>query len=354
MRSHSASTDIHGILPLLTRETFITFMRGSDGLNIWAFDSRGIQFHHVDVEANRLDAAVAHFTQICSTPSSSLDDVTRSAREIYSWYIAPVESFVSEAETVVIEPDPLDSNLPFAALQNRRGQFLGLVFNLVQSSSVAEWTQLHQVAPVSTTDSALLVANPSVANQSAGEFASLPEAAAEAQSISAMFRNARLLVGQNANLHAVNASISSISVFHFAGHSVITPQRSGLLLSDSSRDPSKGLEILDPASYPVGFFEKAKVFVLASCSSGKRSTQGTLSLRSIAHSFQIAGVPSVIATNWDVDSRATSDYMIRFYQELLRGKPIAAAVRVVAQGTASNPNTSHPYYWASFVVYGRG
>ena len=96
----SASTDIRIFLPLLTNETFVTFMRGSDGLNIWVFDSRGIQFHHVDVAASRVDEAIAHFSQICSTPDSSLEDVTRSAREIYSWYIAPVESLISESKTL--------------------------------------------------------------------------------------------------------------------------------------------------------------------------------------------------------------------------------------------------------------
>jgi CHAT domain-containing protein/cytochrome c-type biogenesis protein CcmH/NrfG len=351
--SVTVSNDIHSVLPLLTDETFVTFMRASDGLNIWVFDSRGIQFRHVEVSSSWLDAVVAHFTQICSTPDSSLDDVSRSAREIYSWYIAPIESYLSEAKTIVIEPDPMDSDLPFSALQNPHGRYLGLSFNLVQSTGVEEWIHLRHVAPVSATDSALLVANPSLANQSSEEFAPLPEAVNEAQSISVMFRNARLLLGRDANLPAVNANISNISVFHFAGHTLSTARQNGLLLSDSAGNPTEGPRILDATSFPIGSFAKSKLFVLAACSSGKHSGQNSVSRRSIAHSFQLAGVPSVVATSWDVESRATTDYTVRFYQELLRGRPVAAALRAAAQATASSPSTSHPYYWASFVVYGR-
>ena len=96
------------------------------------------------------------------------------------------------------------------------------------------------------------------------------------------------------------------------------------------------------------------MFVLAACSSGKRSTRNSLTSQSIAHSFQLAGVPNVIATDWDVDSRATSTYMVHFYQALLRGEPAAVAVRAAAQATINSPETSHPYYWAAFVVFGRG
>jgi CHAT domain-containing protein len=70
--------------------------------------------------------------------------------------------------------------------------------------------------------------------------------------------------------------------------------------------------------------------------------------------FLNAGVPQVMASRWNVDSRATAVFMNAFYDRLLKGQPAAVAIRAIASDIRKRPVGAHPYYWAAFSLYGRG
>jgi CHAT domain-containing protein len=60
----------------------------------------------------------------------------------------------------------------------------------------------------------------------------------------------------------------------------------------------------------------------------------------------------VVASKWRVDSQASSDLMHDFYTRLLQGKPAADALNEAEHDLRSKPETSHPYYWAAFSIFG--
>jgi CHAT domain-containing protein len=73
----------------------------------------------------------------------------------------------------------------------------------------------------------------------------------------------------------------------------------------------------------------------------------------LARSFFLAGASRVVASLWDVQDRATADLMHEFYRGLLQRKlSPSAALRGAQLALRSNPQFSHPYYWAGFVVTG--
>jgi CHAT domain-containing protein len=49
----------------------------------------------------------------------------------------------------------------------------------------------------------------------------------------------------------------------------------------------------------------------------------------------IAGVPATVVSQWKVESAPTRDLMVNFHR-------------------MRNPETSHPFYWAGFVLVGDG
>ena len=72
--------------------------------------------------------------------------------------------------------------------------------------------------------------------------------------------------------------------------------------------------------------------------------------------MMVAGVPSVVVSEWKVDSGSTTQLMLAFHRELRsgRGKSKAAALRSAELGLINRPEYRHPYYWAGFHLLGNG
>lgn len=76
------------------------------------------------------------------------------------------------------------------------------------------------------------------------------------------------------------------------------------------------------------------------------------SVTGLARAFHSAGVPTVIATMWPVDDRATVAFTRRFYLGLEQGRNAAEALREAQLAVRSTPATSAPHFWAGFVLSG--
>ena len=73
----------------------------------------------------------------------------------------------------------------------------------------------------------------------------------------------------------------------------------------------------------------------------------------------VAGVPTTIASQWQVPSESTTKLMLRFHRNLrgVGSKRVskAEAWRQAALEAMNDPGyRMHPYYWAGFVVVGDG
>ena len=72
----------------------------------------------------------------------------------------------------------------------------------------------------------------------------------------------------------------------------------------------------------------------------------------------VAGCPTVVVSQWKVDSARTTDLMLEFHRNLLRrkgDKPAmtkAEALRKAALKLLHGPY-NHPAYWAGFVLTGK-
>ncbi len=75
----------------------------------------------------------------------------------------------------------------------------------------------------------------------------------------------------------------------------------------------------------------------------------------MSRTFLAAGVPSVAASLWPVDSNPAADLMISFHRYRKRaGLSSAVALRQAQLDMLNNPEHTYgqPYYWASFVLIG--
>ena len=150
----------------------------------------------------------------------------------------------------------------------------------------------------------------------------------------------------------VKDGLQKAAIFHFAGHSLATLERTGLMLED--KDPQTGRSRLLDAEALRSFRSRdLQLAVLSACSTGEASAGDSSGFSSIAETLLRIGVPHVVASRWAVDSVQTRGFVEDFYRNLLSGMSVSEATRVTARKMLADPQTAHPYYWSAFAAYGR-
>ena len=71
-----------------------------------------------------------------------------------------------------------------------------------------------------------------------------------------------------------------------------------------------------------------------------------------ARTFHQAGARSVVVSLWEVASKATEEYMARFYRHLQAGKSRTEALSLARQEIKAR--YPHPFFWAPFILHGEG
>lgn len=336
-------------LPILSQETVIAYALLPGGLAIWVYDDRGVSAQWIPKPAHDLQELVARFSDLTSDPHSELSAVRRDARSLYQALIAPVEERLVPGRTLVIEADGLLARVPFEALLDAEGRYLVERWPIVHSLGHEVEARLRESGPISRDWPALIVG--STAALADGDVISLPNAGAEADSVAKGFRFSKVLKGEEASPGAVKNELSATALFHFAGHSLTTPEKAGLLLENgepSARAPA----LLDADSLRRLPMPNLRLAVLSACSTASGSG-GSDGFGSVMDAFLRAGVPHVVASRWAVDSVEARAFVEDFYHNALSGQPVSDAIRLTSRKMLSDPRTAHPYYWSAFAAYGR-
>lgn len=148
---------------------------------------------------------------------------------------------------------------------------------------------------------------------------------------------------------AAMAALRGAGIAHLAGHSEVdedNPWGSRLLLGDADR-PTSWLR----ASRVAGTRLSSRLAVLSGCSSigTSRTGEGVIGLSS---AFLSAGVPSTVASLWEVDDARTTEIMKAFYRALADGAGAGEALRRAQDDVRSRAATALPRDWAAFTLVG--
>jgi len=334
-------------LPLLSNETVLAFGVLPDGVAIWVYDNRGVSAHWIPEPPHDLEETATRLYELSSDPRSPLSALRRDARTLYSTLIAPVEQRLESGRTLVIETEGWPSQVPFEALLDSGGRYLIERSPIVYSRGQYSDVMMRGGAPFSPNLPALVVG--SEASSQVEELRPIPGIASEADAVASEFQHPRVLKGRDATLAAVRNELPKAAVFHFAGHSLATANRSGLMLEGEDRAKKPALleaQMLQPLR-----LQAMQLAVLSACTTG-HGASGSRGFSSITDALLRAGVPHVVASRWAVDSE-TRSFSEDFYGNLLAGQPVASAIQLTSRRMLSNPRTVHPYYWSAFAAYGR-
>ena len=200
-----------------------------------------------------------------------------------------------------------------------------------------------------------------------------PISAAELRLAEARFgpEKSRLVTGaafNDAALLQANEGLDQYRVLHFATHGLVTAPRPDCparpaLVTSFAPDGSDGL-----LSFKEIFDLKldADVVILSACDTAGSATAavsreagiatgGNYALDGLVRAFVGAGARSVVASHWPVPEQY--DATKRLVGGLVGaqpGEPLALALERAQEKLMDDPRTSHPFYWAAFIILGDG
>lgn len=310
-------------------------------------------------------------------------------KELGEILIKPIASKIEDKRLLIVPSDVLQY-LPFAALPANSGSknnFLIETNEIVYlpSASVLPFLQQNKsrskniktsvgilADPVFTADDVRLkqLKNPSINNtvmvegqvvsslKLRSDFSRLRFTRSEAEAISSFIEDEEKFVALDfaANLKTIhNENLQQSRIVHLATHGIINsqfPELSGLVLSlvDENGKSQDGILRL----YEIYNLQlEADLVVLSACETALGKEIKGEGIIGLTRGFMYVGVPSVVASLWRVEDRATADLMKRFYQRMLVEKlPPSKALRESQISMIGEKTSAHPFFWAGFTLQG--
>jgi CHAT domain-containing protein len=356
-------------------QTLVEYLVTPSKTYLWMVDKRRSQSLEISISRKELARNIEALRTAISEVRP-LAEYQRIARDLYEQLVRPATSFVGGKELVIVPHDILHY-LPFQALYAAKGNYLLEDYSVTYLSS-ASLLQFTTAKRKTMGQKVLAIGNPDLE----GSRAQLPMAELEAKEIRKTYPEATVLVGDRATEQTIRDVSPVYDVLHFATHAELRkddPLSSAILLSQTGGDDGR-LETKEI----FGMDLKAGLVVLSGCETGLGTLSGGDELIGLTRAFIYAGTPSVVASLWKVDDASTSRLMGNFYRNLKtlsKTEALRLAQLAMIRGVVSGDSlakrgvggiaklghaplaasqsdnaisTSHPYFWAPFILVGDG
>jgi CHAT domain-containing protein len=96
----------------------------------------------------------------------------------------------------------------------------------------------------------------------------------------------------------------------------------------------------------------AELAVLSACETAQGEKVQGEGLVGLTRALQVAGVRSVVASQWAVKEGSTKALMVAFHRGLRAGLPKDEALQQAGQSVAKQAGWENPYYWSAFLLTG--
>jgi CHAT domain-containing protein len=305
---------------------------------LWHITPNGVTVKNVFLPRTELMTKVAALRTTLADHSVPFDETT--ARELFLYLVAPVMPQVKADRLIVLPHEDLHY-IPFQALQDPAdGRYLGERVQISYAPSASVFLQLPR-SPGISGGHLLGVADPDI-----------PAAVDEVSALARLFPGEnRVMTGPLARKSDVKAGIAGSDVIHLSVHGkfdAAEPLLSYLELGRGSRDDGR-LTAAEMFGLPLA---KSRVVVLSACETGRAEATHANEVIGVERALLYAGAPTLVLSQWRVDSDATAQWMQAFY-EAARTQTIPDAARTALKAVKASPQYRHPFYWAAFTVVGR-
>jgi len=319
----------------------------------------------------------ARVTQFRETLANGSPGFRQPASELYDLLLKPAAAQLQGRTALVIVPDGALWELPFQTLQPGPNRYLiedSAIAYAPSLTALREMNKLRQRKKDSTDSPTLLAfGNPALSQHSiAGakpvlmdeKLEPLPEAERQVNAIKQIYGAARskVYLGTEANEAHAKAEAGSYRILLFATHGILnnsSPMYSSLLLAHADGDSNEDglLEAWEIMKLNLN----ADLVVLSACETGRGRVGAGEGMIGLSWALFVAGSPTSILSQWKVDAASTTELMVEFHRQLKAqmANPAdsfsaARALREADLKLLRSERYRHPFYWAGFVVTGKG
>lgn len=297
-----------------------------------------------------------------------------AAVKLYDLLLKPAQSQLRGKNNLVIAPDSSLWDLSFQALiNNNRFLIESAAITYAPSLTVLrEMTKRRMNQTAAGTPATLLAIGNSVSGGKAARRTGsnlrnhnldpLPEAEEEVKALGRLYgpSRSRIYVGSEAREDLLKREAGQAGILHFTMHGTLnnaSPMYSHLTLAEGGPNEDGLLEAWELMQLDL----KAELAVLSACETARGRIGAGEGMIGLSWAMFIAGVPSIVVSQWKIESAGTRDLMVNFHRSLISPSAQsttrtskAEALRQAALKLLKNPETSHPFYWAGFVLVGDG
>ncbi|HEX7899456.1 MAG TPA: CHAT domain-containing protein [Planctomycetota bacterium] len=341
VRGHFAPATLEELQRALgPRRAFLSYLVGPERILLFALKP-GAPLLCVEVKRDGLRERVEAFWAACSNASS---DPGPGAAALYAALLKPVEAALEGVDHVVISPDGFLHGMPFQALRGPDGKAWIERVSLSYAPSATAFLRTSARKPAAE-GPWLIVGDPEMP----GGFTPLEAARREAETL-AERAGVKALTGAAASETRVRESLGRARRIHLATHGRVdeaVPLSSFVVLASGGGHDGY-LQARELAELEL----KAELLVLSACETARGREVSGEGVLGLSWSAFVAGVPTLVMSQWAVADDSTAALMRAFYDALDASGP-APALRAAQRALLKDPKTSHPYYWAPFVLSGR-
>jgi CHAT domain-containing protein len=356
------------IYPKKTGVLFYSYEAEAKNLQVWLLNDQGIQaYHNQSISKQQISEAISTLrnslgvnslqqSRVPHQKNPEVAAVTTEIRKSRESAIAdltqillptPVSNKLDIVEHLIVVPVLEIGTVPYAILKPFGNDSL-----LIDRMSVSIASSLFDLGQALSFgqdlySSPLIVGNPYLPDSADWSAPPLPGAEQEAQTVAKMMKTVPLL-GKEATKTEILSRAGKSSLLYFATHGVA-----------SSRNPlSSSFLMLSAKTLEEGWWTakeiqstklSAGIAVLSACQTGLGQAHDA-GIIGLSRAFQIAGVPRVVMSLWNVSDQATSKLMQAFVKHLETQQIPSEALRQAMLEVRQE--YFEPSKWASFVMFG--
>lgn len=327
-------------------------------------DSTNLEAYSIPIKAADLSIDIKNFRKALADRDPSFLTI---GTQLYRQLVKPAEKELKGKSHVIIVPDQELWELPFQALQTDQGKYVLENYSISYAPSLSVLAEMiRSERNIEDQRTLLAMGNPTIGVETADrvkainrsvQLGTMPEAEDEVRSIAHFYdpKNSRILIRSDASEDTLKSESRDFGIIHIAAHGILndsSPMYSNVALAHGKDQAQDGLlEAWEVMNMDLN----ASMVVLSACETARGKVGAGEGMIGLSWAFFVAGVPSVIVSQWNVNSESTTKLMAEFHKQWRTSKSHlskADALRSAALSVMQNPRYSHPHYWASFVVVG--
>ncbi len=380
---------------LSNEQALLQYIVGPEELSLFVVTSDTLIYTQVSVSRDSIHSILEKLSPIFASGSRKdrfeilnpqiADFSISPAHKLFEILIKPVESWLQNTKELIIVPDDILFYLPFEMLvydtatteteydfENARFLLEKYEISYVTTPNQVDKSQQITRKPNkgilafgnpnfdSGEDSRMVLVSSEISSTQGimrgDKLAKLPNSEVEVKEIGKVFGGTgnRILVGNEATEENLKKNAADYRILHFATHFLINddqPLYSKIVLAQSGNSKEDGyLQTYEVFNMKLN----ADLVVLSACNTGLGTIRKGEGVIGITRAFLYAGVPSLLASLWNVDDQSTAIIMKSFYQYLQSGSNKRQALRLAKLDyfRSAKGAKKDPFYWAPFILIG--